>query len=176
MKDINFIKTLSAKEQYALRKWSIFSFGMLGLVIIAITILQIPQLSMLNHTKKEHVRLSHNINNTNIQITQSQNLKNRMCCLGDQCKTIDTFACATHMPHTCMSSITNACTNGITLQTCSLQNKTVALTAQCANVQQATHFVQQLQKDTHFSHVQLASLQPASGNFVTFTIKGNIAG
>jgi hypothetical protein len=174
MKDINFIKTLSAKEQHGLRTWAMFSFSMLSLVFVAIALLQIPQLSTLNQTKKEYLKLSQNIHTTNTRLTQNQTLKNKMYCLGDQCKTIDKLACAAKTPWSCMSYITNACSNSITLQSCNLQNKHVALTAQCTNVQQATHFLQELQKDSKFSNVQLTSLQPAPGNFVTFTIKGTV--
>ena len=172
MKDINFIKTLSVKEQHGLRKWATFSCGMLGLVFIAIALLQIPQLNTLNKTNKEYQQLAQNVDVIHTRITQNQNLKSKMCCLGDQCKTIDALRCATKTPHECIQCISDACRNDIELNTCTIQNNSFQLTAQCKNVQQATHFMQLLKKDNHFSSVQLTSLQPIAGNFITCTIKG----
>ncbi len=174
MKDINFIKTLSAKEQHNLHRWIIFSASIIGLTIVAIALLQIPQLYTLNQIKKEYQQLTRNIHNANTQLTQNQSLKNRMCCLGDQCKTIDSLGCITQKSHTCMECITNACGDTITIETCTIQNKKFTLAAHCAHIQQATQFIQQLQNNNNLSAVQLISLQPSSGNQISFNIKGSI--
>ncbi len=174
MKDINFIKTLSAKDQHGLHRWITFSVSMIVLIIIAIALLQIPQLHTFNQIKKEYQQLTRAIHNVNTQITQNQNLKSKMYCLGGQCKTIDNLACATQKYHTCMQCITNACSNIIALQTCNVQNKKLTLTAQCAHVQQAIHFVEQLAQQPTFANVQLLSLQPMPGSLVAFKIKGTI--
>lgn len=174
MKNINFIKTLSVKEQQALRSWSIFSLTMLGLVLGVIAVLQLPQLNMLGSMKKEYVELVQNLHAINIRLAQNDALKSRMCCLDGQCNTINTFACGTKIPHACMNGIMSACGSVVELHACKLQNKNFSLTAQCASAQQVTHFLKQLQKDVRFTNAQLVSLQPIHNKFVTFTIKGFI--
>jgi len=174
MKDINFVKTLSPKQQHNLRRWASFSFGLFSIMIIAVLALQVPQLITLKEIKSEYQSLAQNISAANTTLTHNQTLKNKVGCLGKQCSTINTLACATQTPRTCINSIVNACGPTIYLQACNLKNKCLEICAQCNGIQQATYFLEQLTQHTVFSDLKLVSLQPAPGNFVSFTIKGNI--
>ncbi|MGB8366879.1 MAG: hypothetical protein WCD44_00820 [Candidatus Babeliales bacterium] len=173
MKKNNLINTLSSDQQYAIRRWFVFSFFLLSSAIIVIIILELPQLYALQSIKKENLTLvaqtesfARVMDQQNKLQQESQQYKEKQEVITkyekELVKLIDNFSIITQLS----SSICS-------IESLQIRANHIELVASCTQIQHVTDLLNQLIESKQFHNLALTSLQQTEQQpSFLFTIKG----
>ncbi|MDP3889007.1 MAG: PilN domain-containing protein [bacterium] len=165
MKGINFITTLSPKEQRAMQRWFIATMSVSIVVLLGIGYVQIKQLHRLFEVKKEKTSLSHGTIAFQASSTRKEKLQQQLSMQKKRLAKISKHQTNPKNPHDILMTITDACSKAtMQLESFSMHKHAIELTGQCTQPEQALSLINNLNNSTLFQQVTLVSMQPVSLN------------
>ena len=174
MKSINFITTLSAKQQTEIRRWFIATATMIIVGIFTMVCYFAPQLHALYLIKKEIAGFKEKTKTYISTVQQKNTLKKEHISLQQKKDKIQTYLLTPHNPHHYLTTLVQLCHNAITIQHIRNDKKDIELTLTCPTAEQATTLIQEITNTGLFSNTKLTSLQQHDKNGYTCIIKSSI--
>lgn len=171
MKPINFINTISPKEQKALETWYTSTLIILALSMVCIVGLQFKQLWSLYTTRTK--ALTKNLHN-NSQLQKYERLQQNHAFLNRQYEQVNKSLEQHHNPCAYLTCIKELLSDHINLQTCTLTDTTISCALCVPHAQAATNCIRHLKKTSYFTGLKLTSMQPHYQGFLA-QIQGLLA-
>jgi hypothetical protein len=174
MKPINFITTLSAKQQHALRMWWQFSLGVLGITTLSIIVVQSKQLYTLYTAVRQHNNLHTQASIKRNELEPYNQLKQEETTLRTQRTKIDSIAHATERMSSLLAAVC-ATDKSVQVQTCTLNKKDFNIIMHTPDAHTALQEVARLRAIKQLDTIKLVSLQQAQqADHMTATVRGAI--
>jgi Tfp pilus assembly protein PilN len=161
MKQINFINTLSAKEQYALRRWFYLSTLFISATVMAIVWIQINQIRHLYNIKSQRTPSTDPIEYEAIH-TRKEKLEKEEVELKQKINSLAQLKSDSKNPLDQLNAIATACQASTGLQSLTITPQAIELSAHCSTTQEAIRIVKNLNQSPLFQAVKLNSIQPAA--------------
>ena len=173
MKNINFVNTLSHKQQYALRRWWFLSV-VLGIgILLVMSILHGLQVHHWYVLTAEYTVLAQQTQALRGTVQARELLSKEQKMLQQKKVKADRVKQSLALVHTRISQITAACATA-QLETCKWHKNQVELVIGCKDAMAATQCVGQLQKINGLNTIRLVSLSPRENGAVLATMKAQL--
>lgn len=159
MKQINFITTLSPHKQYAIKRWFRVTFLLSVSAIVVSMFFIVPQL-LTYISLKNDIKILREKTKDYAQQTQSRDaLKKEYEQVRAQSGKIDTYHHSPKNPHVYITTIMQACGDGVMLESINIHKKNCDITVLSPTAEHATVFIKRLSASELFKNVKLVSLQ-----------------
>ncbi len=174
MNSINFIKTLSPKQQYALARWYTVSITLTACTILGIASAQIHQLYTLYGIHNQQTTLQQQTAPSTQQLKYHEHLKEQEKLLAHKQTTIASISHNQRHMHAYIASII-AAVGAENITSLAFNDAAITIIAHCNDAPAALGYLKHLQSAEHFSHIKLIALQPSTvyGKQFIATITGN---
>jgi hypothetical protein len=162
MKGINFITSLSQKEQYAIRRWFIFTILLAIVALVSVGYVQLKQLARLFEVKNEKKQLAHHEIAFQASNTRKEKLQAQVSAQKSKLAKITKHQTHPKNPLTILNTITAACTKtNVQLQSLTITKQNVEFIGNCAQPEHALAVISNLNESSLFQNSKLVSLQPS---------------
>ncbi len=178
MNTINFSDTLSPVQHTEIKRWWLFTLGLMGITLCIITPITVHYALITRHLKKEKRVWQQKISPLQALLEQQASLQKEEQELLKHVAKLHTYGSSTHASATPLVHILQHMRAASAwLESLSLDKKSFELNFGCQNSAQALKFADLLNKEPLFENVSVAALQTrkhADSTQVLATIKGAV--
>jgi len=173
MKNINFVNTLTHKQQYSLRRWWFLSSVLGVCILLAVTILHGLQLHQWYIFTTEHAALQREAHGMRTTMNTHESLRKEQQALQQKRAKADRVKQSLASVRARLIDIAAACAT-MQLETCKWHKNSVEITVGCRDGLCATQCVGQLRTVKGLNSIRLVSLSPRDGGTVLATMKAQL--
>ena len=175
MKKVNFIASLSPQKQYEIRRWFWATFFLSVCACGIGAYFVVPQLLLYTSLKKEITVLREATKSYGDSVKSKDGLTQEYETLRAREAQINAFMQQKKNPYHHVIVITQACGDGVKLESLRFIKKECEITIVCPTAEHAHVFIKRCNASDKFSHVKMVSLQhDAATKSLRCVIKGNV--
>ncbi len=160
MKHTNFIHAIAPHRQREILSWLKYCIIAAAIIITSITFLQMRQFYQWQKTKRMHKKMSAYKHSFEQVMAENNTLKQEELNLQNRVEQIASWRTNAATPRTYLSTIQSLKQRGMQLESLSIANTALELSARCANEQSALSCTNHLSKLDHVQSLKLTSLRP----------------
>ncbi len=173
MKQINFLKTASPKEQQTLHRWFWRSCVLLATLIISLGALSINQFNTLQALQTSHTTLASTSGQLDHCLTEKRRLKDREEKLKKYLAKTTRIKQKPKNPAPLLQLFITTLPQGVSLHTFNLKKKHLDLILFGTTSQDVLTYLQQLKKHPLFAQIDIHALEPSDG-YVKTTVQATL--
>ena len=174
MKQINFIKTASPKEQQALHRWFWLSCALLITLVISLAVVYMNQFNALQTLHTTYNRLESTSEHLDNCLTEKRKLKDREGKLKQHLAKTTRIKQKPKNPAPLLQLFISTLPQGVSLHTFNLKKKQLDIILFGTTSQDILAYLKQLKEHPLFAQIDMHTLEPSDG-YVKATLQATLS-